>query len=578
MTNAATTSYRQWVREHDTLTDEDRRLIRAHVAALPKHPLISVIMPAYETPEPLLRAAIASVQAQLYQHWELCIADDASPSDTVTRVVAQLAAGDPRIRWTRRSQNGHISAATNTALALAGGPFVALMDHDDILPEHALYEVALQIMATPDVDVIYSDEDRIDSQGNRDSPYFKPMWSPELLAGHNMISHLGVYRRELLDRIGGLRVGFEGSQDWDLALRATAATTADRICHIPAVLYHWRWNAETPSFSEASMQRCIAIGRQAVQDWLATEVPNASAEAAWLVPGWNRVAHPCPDRLPLVSILVAVPSSSVSPETMRDEILAQTDWPSDRCEVIMVACAATPDGGACGPTNAHPHAQLLHSPGPFNAAWQLNRAAAAATGDLLVMLDPAIQVTQSGWLHEMVAIVTKRGVGAVGAKLLDVDGLVRHAGLTFGPGGRIGHPLRGSPADDMGPMGQLALARAVSAVSSAALLVRRDVFVEADGFDAAFAGVSRDIDFCLRLTDFGYRIVWTPDAVLTITAEPHRDEPEEEASANLLRTMWGSRLTRDPYHNPNIELDHVTGPLIPAPPRRPKPWRCLAET
>jgi glycosyltransferase involved in cell wall biosynthesis len=564
------TPYRRWVREHDTLTDEDRRLIRAHVAALPTHPLISVLMPAYETPEPLLRAAIASVQAQLYRHWELCIADDASPSDTVTRVATELAGGDPRIRWTRRPRNGHISAATNTALALATGPFVALMDHDDMLPEHALYEVALQIVATPDVDVIYSDEDQIDGQGNRHSPYFKPMWSPELLAGHNMISHLGVYRRELLERIGGLRAGFEGSQDWDLALRATAATTADRIRHIPAVLYHWRRNAETPSFSEASIQRCIAIGRQAVQDWLANEAPDALAEAARLVPGWNRVARPRANRLPLVSILVALPSSGASVGSMRDEIMALTDWPPDRLELILAACTAAPNGNAPGPTNGNPHTQILHSPGPFNAGRQLNQAAAAASGDILVLLDQAIQVTQSSWLDELVAIATQREVGAAGAKLLGIDGNVLHAGFTFGPGGRIGHPLRGSRPDDIGPMGQLALARAVSAVSSAAMVVRRDVFAEVGGFDAAFAGQSRDVDLCLRLADFGYRIVWTPDAVLTLTAGP---PPDDDASLSLLKAVWGSRLARDPYHNPNIELDHATGPLIPAPPRRTRPWR-----
>jgi GT2 family glycosyltransferase len=178
----------------------------------------------------------------------------------------------------------------------------------------------------------------------------------------------------------------------------------------------------------------------------------------------------------------------------------------------------------------------------------------------------------------MVAIATQREVGGAGAKLLDVDGLVRHAGFIFGPGGRIGHPLRGSRGDDMGPMGQLALARAVSAVSSAAMVVRRDVFVEVGGFDAAFVGESRDIDFCLRLADYGYRIVWTPDAVLTQTAESVACELDDNASRTMLRAIWGNRLERDPYHNANVELDHAAGPLIPAPPRRQKPWRCPATT
>ena len=199
------TEYDRWVEQYDTLTADDRALIRTHIDALRSRPKISVIMPAYDTPKSLLRQAIASVQAQLYPDWELCIADDASPSGDVVRILQEAASTDPRIKWMRRESNGHIAAASNSALALATGDFVALMDHDDVLPEHALYEIAAELDAHPDTDLIYSDEDRIDNDGRRFNPYFKPDWNIDLLLGHNMVCHLGVYRRSLLEGIGGFQ-------------------------------------------------------------------------------------------------------------------------------------------------------------------------------------------------------------------------------------------------------------------------------------------------------------------------------------------------------------------------------------
>lgn len=232
--------YDRWVETHDTLGEADRQAIAVHIARMAVRPTISVIMPAYNSDERFLREAIASVRGQLYPHWELCVADDASTAPHVWRVLQEEAARDSRIRIVRRPVNGHISAASNSALTLASGEFVALMDHDDLLAPHALYEVAAELEAHPDADMLFSDEDKIDATGRRREPYFKPGWNPELLLGQNLVKHLCVVRRGVLTQVGGFREGFEGSQDYDLVLRVSEATTADRIRHIPAILYHWR--------------------------------------------------------------------------------------------------------------------------------------------------------------------------------------------------------------------------------------------------------------------------------------------------------------------------------------------------
>ena len=325
------------MREYDTLTDDDRAAIVAHIGRLARKPLISVVMPAYETPEWLLREAIASVRSQLYPHWELCVVDDGSPSDTVARVLREAAAEDPRIKWRRRESNGHIAAATNSALELAKGEFVALLDHDDLLAEQALYEVAVELDAHPDTDLIYSDEDRVDHDGRRHSPYFKTGWNPDLMLGQNAVSHLGVYRRALLERIDGLRPGFEGSQDYDLTLRVAAATEAARIRHLPTILYHWREREESPSFSQAQLDRCVDAARRAIGDYLRSQGGAAAAAEvlpAPAVPSWSRVRWPLPDPAPRVSLIVPTRDRADLLARCAAGVLLRTDYPD--LELLIV--------------------------------------------------------------------------------------------------------------------------------------------------------------------------------------------------------------------------------------------------
>ena len=215
----ATSDYQRWIGAYDTLSDTDRAAIRRHIDRLAYKPLISVVLPTYNTPEKWLRLALESVRMQLYPHWELCIADDASSQPHVRRVLEEYRALDSRITLVLREHNGHISAASNSALAMARGEFVALLDHDDELPEHALYMIAVELNAYPEADIIYSDEDKIGEGRQRYDPYCKPDWNPDLFTGQNFVSHLGVYRTCRVRAVEGFRVGYEGSQDWDLAMR-----------------------------------------------------------------------------------------------------------------------------------------------------------------------------------------------------------------------------------------------------------------------------------------------------------------------------------------------------------------------
>lgn len=279
--------YPAWVERHGVLAEDDRAAIRHHSDSLSYRPLISVIVPAFMTPREHLSAMVESVRAQLYESWELCIVDDGSPEPAFSRDLRALAERDARIRIAVRAANGGISAASNDALAIAGGDFVALLDHDDILHESALYEVVAALNDRSEVDILFSDSDEIDDVGYRSNPYMKGGWNPELLLGHNLVSHFGVYRRSLVERIGGFRPSFDGSQDYDLCLRATAATGKARIRHIPAVLYHWRRTRTDTSFSQTRHAQCIsaassmsAFGMAAMRSRRCPTLSSASSDCA----------------------------------------------------------------------------------------------------------------------------------------------------------------------------------------------------------------------------------------------------------------------------------------------------------
>jgi len=573
----ADAEYRDWVARHDTLTPADRAAIAARVVALPRL-TISVVMPVFNPREDWLRAAIASVRAQLWPHWELCIADDASTAPHVARVLAEAAA-DARVKIVRRIKNGHISAASNSALALATGDFVALMDHDDLLPEQALYRIAEEIAAHRDADLIYTDEDRLDAQGRRSHPAFKPDFSPDVLLARNYVSHLGVYRRALLQELGGLREGFEGSQDHDLVLRLAERTPPARIRHIAAVLYHWRQEGAA-SFSERTMARCAEASHRAVVEHLARTGVAAEVRPHPLVPAAQRVVYPLPAPPPPVSVIVPTRDRADLLARCAAGVLHRTDYPAVELLVVDNDSREPATAALLARLAADARVRVLRDEQAFNFAALCNRAAEQAQGEILVLLNNDIEVTTPGWLREMVVQALRPEIGAVGARLLYPNGQVQHAGLVLGcgPDGVAAHELAGAPRYAAGPGAALLLEREVGAVTAACMALRRADYRAVGGMDATNLAVAyNDVDLCLRLRAAGLRILWTPFAELIHHESATRGADADPASttrrqreAAFMRARWGAALAEDPYYNINFSL---AVPHRLAAPRHTPPWR-----
>jgi glycosyltransferase involved in cell wall biosynthesis/SAM-dependent methyltransferase len=578
-------SYREWVRHYDTLSDADRDAIAAHLKRLDYQPLISVVMPAYETPEAIFREAVDSIRAQLYTNWELCVIDDASPSPTVGAVLAEYAALDSRIKWKRRAQNGHISAASNTALELASGEFVALMDHDDVIPPHALYEMVAELNAHRDADILYSDEDKIDEYGRRYGPYFKTDWNPELFLGQNFINHLGVYRRSLVASVGGFRLGFEGSQDYDLTLRCVRATSPDKIRHIPAILYHWRKEAGGASFSDRNVERCVAAARKAKNEYLVAIGDAGHVVANPSLSYWERAIRPTPTPAPLVSLIVPTRNRADLLRPCLDGLMTQTSYQSIEIIVIDHQSDEPETLALLKRVSADPRVRITRYEGAFNYSAMNNRAVALARGELIGLINNDIEIIAPDWLSEMVGLALVPGAGAVGAKLLYPDGRLQHAGVGLGVGasGVAGHFYPHGDPDMVGYHGRLQLTSNVSAVTAACLIVKKAIFLEVGGLNETHLTVAfNDVDFCLKVREAGYRNVWTPHATLIHHESLSRGRDDTPITAPRFRRevewmlkTWGYTLTKDPYLNPNLSLE--TGNFdLAFPPRRVKPWRAAA--
>ncbi len=573
-------NYARWIKEFDTLSQSDRDKILAHISRLQYRPLISVVMPVYETPETPLRQAIESVRNQLYPHWELCIADDASKSPHIESVLRQAASADPRIKWIRRETNGHISAASNSALALATGEFVALMDHDDLIADQALYEVAVALNKNKDLDIIYSDEDQIDEDNLRYKPYLKTDWNIDLFLAHNIISHLGVYRRTLVELVGGFREGFEGSQDYDLALRCVDETSPALIHHIPAVLYHWRRNHSAASFSESQYSKCSDAAFRAVVDHLRRRNEAGEVRNHPLMPGWTQVVRPVPRVAPLVSLIVPTRDQARLLGRCVEGLLYRTDYPA--IEVIIV------DNDSQLPETLelfdklrkHPKIRIIRYSGEFNYSAINNMAVAQAKGSIIGLVNNDIDVANSDWLSEMVSLAILDGVGAVGAKLIYPNGRVQHGGVVLGVGGVANHFNHLLPRWTFGYFGRNVLTSSVSAVTGACMIVRKSLFEEVGGLNETDLAVSfNDVDFCLKLRRRGYRNIWTPHAELYHHESASRgseDTPEKrarfESEVQYMVAAWGPELQHDPYYNDNFSTEIGQTFHLAFPPRRQKPW------
>jgi glycosyltransferase involved in cell wall biosynthesis len=558
-------SYDTWVAMFDTLHPEDRAAIRADAEALSYKPLLSVVMPVYNAPSEFLRQAVDSVLEQLYAHWELCIADDCSPDPEILRILATYQRKDSRIKVVRRDQNGNVSAASNSALALATGELVALMGHDDILPAHALYMVAVELNRYPEADIIYSDEDKIDRSNIRYGAYFKSDWNPDLMRGQNMINHLGVYRRSLLASIGGFRLGYEGSQDYDLALRAVERTTPERIRHIPHVLYHRRVFPQSGSFSASNLPRATRAARRAVQDHLDRLGTGASVVPLPGLESYSRVTYPLPAVPPPVTLIVPTRDKVELLSQCVNGLLERTDYPDFDVTIVDNGSCATETLAYFASLERKSRVKILAFDREFNYSAINNFAIGQARGNVIGLVNNDTKVIEPGWLKEMVSHALRPDVGAVGAKLLYPDDRVQHAGVITGINGVANHAHKFWARDDVGYFGRLVLTQDYSCVTAACLVMRKAVYEEVGGLDETNLPVSyNDVDLCLRIRDKRYLVVWTPHAELyhmeSASRGPDTHPEQAERARNegrYMKARWRESLLCDPYYNPNLSLDDV---------------------
>jgi glycosyltransferase involved in cell wall biosynthesis len=554
--------YNAWIRHYDTITDHSRAAMKDRIDDFVIKPLISVVMPVYNPKPEWLSEAIESVRNQIYPFWELCIADDASTDKRIRPILEHYAGEDNRIKVVFRESNGHISAASNSALELVTGEYVALLDHDDLLAEYALFWVADAINRNPDTRLIYSDEDKINSSGDRIEPYFKCDWNPDLFYSQNMFCHLGVYHAGLLKEAGGFREGLEGAQDYDLALRCVELVSPAQIRHIPRVLYHWRAHAESTAKSGDAKRYALLAGERALNEHFRRQGVNANAEL--LDFGMYRIRYNLPNPLPQVSLIILSRNGVQLLKKCVESIINKTVYPN--YEIIIVDNRSDDQAALqyFEQLQSDPKIRVIRDNRPFNFSALNNTAVKMAQGEIIGLLNNDLEVISAEWLSEMVSHALRPGVGAVGARLWYPDNTLQHGGIVIGLGGVAGHSHKYLPKETPGYFWRANLTQNYTAVTAACLVIRKSIYEEVGGFNETALPVAfNDVDFCLRVSEKGYRNVWTPYAELyhhesasrgyENTAERQKRFAKEVA---YMKRRWGDKLLNDPAYSPNLTLDN----------------------
>jgi len=537
--------YEIWLR-NNALTPTKLGQFDLDISELRILPWISIITPVYNTDERWLSRAIISVMRQIYPRWELCIADDASIDPKVREILAEYASKDNRIKVKYLQRNEGIAGASNAALASASGDFAGFLDHDDELTPDACFEVVKAINQNPEVDYMYSDEDKLDDDGRRVNVFFKPDWSPDTHLSMNYIPHFSVIRMSLLREVGGLRKGFDGSQDYDLLLRITEKTR--RIHHIQKPLYSWRMALGSAAASTDAKPYAYDAARRALADALLRRRVEGKVEYGFF-PGSYRVRYKIED--PRVTIIIPTKNRGDLLTRCLESIKRKSSYPNFD---VVVIDHESDDEETRSLLAGTKDCRVIRYEGEFNFSRMNNLGAANADGDHFLFLNNDTEVITPDWIEAMVEHSQRNEIGAVGAKLVSPDGYVRHAGDVVGLGGIAGHAFDGLPVNDAGYFGLAQVIRNCTCVTAACMMVRRKVFEELGGFDERLRVEFGDVDFCLRAEKRGYRVVYTPYAVLyhlegatrgTGKATPwDRDE---------FTKRWRGYIEKDPYYNPNLD-------------------------
>ncbi len=570
-------TYERWIYLHDTLSNKDKDAIRRHISTLSNHPVISVIMPARKTSEIWLRRAVESLRSQLYPHWELCIADDVNAISEVRTLLEKYTKLDERIKLVFRERNNNITAAANSAMTVARGEFIALLNDNDELPQHALYTIVVALNEKPFLDLIYSDKDKIDENGRRFDPYFKPDWNPDLFTAQNFVSHLCVYRAKTVRALDGFREDCEGFHDWDLALRVSERIPASHIQHIPHILYHCRASTGASAMKQNEKHHTGHAATKIVRDHL-----TRTSQKSRVIPdnsGYARIQYSIPSHVPSVSIIIPTCNGLSLLRRCIKSIQKKTLY--SNYEIIIV-------DNQSDDTNTLDYLNSLEKSGiahilrynhPFNYSAINNFAAEKAGGEFLCLMNNDIEVISEDWLNEMLGHAARPGIGAVGAMLYYPDNTIQHAGVILLESGVAGHLYAGKKRGTAGYHARTCMTQNLSAVTAACLLIRASTYRDVGGFDEDNLPISfNDVDFCLRVRERGFRNLWTPFAEFYHNESASRgsDDNKEKKERFQRETLhmlarWSHELNNDPAYNPNL-IFYYGWPYLAPEPQVKKPW------
>lgn len=554
----APVEYGKWLPKHLPDKVELERQRKTNFAVNPK---FSIVVPLYKTPVEYLEQMVQSVKQQTYTNWELVLSDGSGKDSPLKEVLARLAAEEPRIRVVENEKTLQISENTNAAMEQATGDFFVFMDHDDMLTEHALFECAAVINKTPEADVIYSDEDKMSMDGHKFfQPHFKPDFNLDLLCTVNYICHLFVAKRELVEKVGMLRSEFDGAQDYDFIFRCTEE--AERICHIPKIMYHWRCHEDSTAENPESKQYAFDAGRRAIEAHYQRKGIHAEVENGEFL-GLYRTKYIL-DEKPLISIIIPNKDHIDDLDRCVQSILKKSAYPN--YEFVIVENNSTEDETFAYYEKLQKECEKVHVcryAGPFNYSKINNFGVSHAAGEYLLLLNNDTEMINEDCLEEMLGYCSRSDVGAVGARLYYEDNTIQHAGVVIGFGGIAGHCFVQQPRGNTGYCHRIICAQDYSAVTAACMMVKRSVFEEVGGLTEELAVAFNDIDFCMKVRQKGYLIVYNPYAELYHYESKSRgleDTPEKlERFHNEIRifeTRWPEIMKNgDPYYNPNLSLE-----------------------
>lgn len=547
-------NYKDWIYNNEPKESEIKKQEKFKFKYEPK---ISILIPMYNTNEIFFKELIESLKAQTYKNFEVCLADG---SQVENKELEKYFSDDNRFKYKHLSENKGISENTNAALDMATGEFIALVDHDDTLPCFALYEVVKIINENPDVEFIYSDEDILDAKHERKNPYFKPDFSPDTLRSSNYICHLSVLKKTLIDEIGKFRAEFDGAQDYDMILRATEK--AKLIVHIPKILYHWRAHENSTSQNTDSKSYAFIAGKKAIEEQLKRLNIKGNVELLE-TPGTYKVNYEVINN-PLVSIIIPNKDSIQDLNKCISSVLKST---YNNYEIIIVENNSENKGtfdfyNKLEENNKNVHVVKYEEKG-FNFSKINNFGRKFAKGEYILLLNNDVEVINENWIEEMLGICQQKNVGIVGAKLLYPDNSVQHAGVIIGIGGVAGHIHKNIKDSDPGYFSRAVIVNNFSAVTAACLLVKTNIFDEVGGLDETLEVAFNDVDFCMKVRNKGYLVVYTPFAKLHHFESKSRGNEDTKEKKNRFsneidrfKEKWQEELEKgDPYFNKNFRLD-----------------------